>query len=127
MFCNQCEETLKGVGCTKVGVCGKKEVTSNLQDLILDEMVALSLWATEARRLGVVDQDTDDFALKAIFHTVTNVDFDDDSLANVAWELHERTTAIADKVRAAGGSVSSADTSATTARGWWKAPTRFFP
>ena len=34
MFCNQCEQTAKG-GCTKVGVCGKSDSTSTLQDLLL--------------------------------------------------------------------------------------------
>lgn len=24
MFCNQCEQTAKGTGCTVAGVCGKK-------------------------------------------------------------------------------------------------------
>ena len=26
MFCFQCEQTAKGEGCTKLGVCGKAEV-----------------------------------------------------------------------------------------------------
>ncbi|MBP8042861.1 MAG: hypothetical protein KAZ36_13245, partial [Bacteroidales bacterium] len=35
MFCYQCQETAKGVGCTIAGVCGKKEDVSNLQDLLI--------------------------------------------------------------------------------------------
>lgn len=35
MFCFQCQEASKGVGCTIKGVCGKDAVTSNLQDLLI--------------------------------------------------------------------------------------------
>ena len=33
MFCYQCEQTAKGIGCTVAGVCGKDAVTSAMQDL----------------------------------------------------------------------------------------------
>ena len=35
MFCNQCEQTAKGTGCTKIGVCGKNEEIADLQDLLI--------------------------------------------------------------------------------------------
>lgn len=35
MFCFQCQETVKGTGCTIQGVCGKKAETSRWQDLLL--------------------------------------------------------------------------------------------
>jgi hydroxylamine reductase len=35
MFCYQCEETAKGEGCTKAGVCGKKGEVADLQDLLI--------------------------------------------------------------------------------------------
>jgi hydroxylamine reductase len=35
MFCNQCEETAKGFGCTVRGVCGKDEETAGLQDVLI--------------------------------------------------------------------------------------------
>ena len=35
MFCNQCQETAKNIACTINGVCGKKEATANLQDLLM--------------------------------------------------------------------------------------------
>ena len=30
MFCYQCQETARGTGCTKVGVCGKKPELSGI-------------------------------------------------------------------------------------------------
>jgi len=38
MFCNQCEQTNKGVGCTTVGVCGKTAEVAVLQDLLLHQL-----------------------------------------------------------------------------------------
>jgi hydroxylamine reductase len=35
MFCFQCEQTAKGEGCTKVGVCGKSHEVATLQDLLI--------------------------------------------------------------------------------------------
>ena len=34
MFCYQCEQTAKGEGCTKIGVCGKQPEVAALQDLL---------------------------------------------------------------------------------------------
>lgn len=87
MYCNQCEQAAKG-GCTVSGVCGKKPEISDLQDLVLHEVTALSLWADAGRAVGIVDEAVDAYASKAIFHTVTNVDFDAESLAQVVHTLH---------------------------------------
>jgi len=35
MFCYQCEQTAKGEGCTKSGVCGKQPEVAALQDLLI--------------------------------------------------------------------------------------------
>ena len=49
MFCNQCEQTAKGIGCTVVGVCGKNEEVADLQDLLIYSLQGLSLYALEGR------------------------------------------------------------------------------
>ena len=76
MFCNQCEQTVKGVGCEKVGICGKNGEVSDLQDLLVHAVQGLALFAAEGRKRGIVDQAADLFTLEAIFATLTNVDFD---------------------------------------------------
>ncbi len=111
MFCNQCEQTLNGVACTTVGVCGKKPTVSALQELVLHEVVAVSLWAVAGREHGVTDPALDELVDKAIFHTVTNVDFDDASLAGVVRDLHVARIALAAKVTAAGGAPAHDDAS----------------
>ena len=78
MFCNQCEQTAKGEGCTKAGVCGKPHDVATLQDLLVYALIGLSIAASEARRKGIDDHDADVFTVKALFSTLTNVNFDPD-------------------------------------------------
>ncbi|MDP2232326.1 MAG: hydroxylamine reductase [Actinomycetota bacterium] len=113
MFCNQCEQTAKGTGCTTVGVCGKQPDTSALQDLIVDRMVALSLWAQVARSAGFVSDVVDTFADRAVFHTVTNVDFDNDMLAAVVREFDTHIATVKAAAEAAGKAPANTDSSLT--------------
>lgn len=76
MFCYQCEQTAKG-GCTKIGVCGKSDNTATLQDLLLHLTKGLSQVAIGARAAGIEDADVNLFVVKAVFSTLTNVNFDD--------------------------------------------------
>jgi hydroxylamine reductase len=76
MFCFQCEQTAKGEGCTKIGVCGKQPEVAVLQDLLIYAVKGLSQVAIEARKVGIKDTAIDHFTCEAIFSTLTNVDFD---------------------------------------------------
>jgi len=81
MFCNQCEQAAKGVGCDIQGVCGKNPEVAALQDLMLYGLKGLAIYADKARELGVKEEKIDYFVLEGLFTTVTNVDFDPVSLA----------------------------------------------
>jgi hydroxylamine reductase len=76
MFCYQCEQTAKGEGCVKMGVCGKEPEVAQLQDVLVYALKGLSAVALEARKAGIVEQDVNVFTIKALFSTLTNVDFD---------------------------------------------------
>ena len=76
MFCYQCEQTAKGEGCTKVGVCGKLPEVADLQDMLIYALEGLSLVAAEAGSRDIGDGDVDVFTCKALFSTLTNVNFD---------------------------------------------------
>ena len=78
MFCYQCEQTAKGEGCTKIGVCGKQPDTAVLQDLLIYTVKGLSQVAVAARKAGISDPDVNKYTCEAIFSTLTNVDFDPD-------------------------------------------------
>ncbi len=92
MFCFQCEQTSKGEGCTKVGVCGKQPETAALQDLLIYATKGLSQVALAAAKAGASDPAVNKFACEAIFSTLTNVDFDNDrfvALINTCVELRD--------------------------------------
>jgi hydroxylamine reductase len=77
MFCYQCEQAAQGKACTKVGVCGKDPEVAALQDLLVYGLKGLSLYAHQARAEGVaIGRDINLFTIKALFSTLTNVDFD---------------------------------------------------
>lgn len=82
MFCFQCSETLNGVGCTVQGVCGKDEKTAKLQDLLVWVLKGLSYWAVKARKYGIEDPEINLFIAEGLFTTVTNVNFDPESIAD---------------------------------------------
>ena len=75
MFCFQCQETAKNSGCTLRGVCGKRESTSNLQDLLIYVLKGISSVAEAA---GDTDPKTGLFIAQSLFTTITNANFDDD-------------------------------------------------
>jgi hydroxylamine reductase len=109
MFCYQCEQTAKGEGCTKVGVCGKPHEVAALQDLLIYALKGLALGAIEGRKVGVIDREVNVFTVQALFSTLTNVNFDPARfipLLNRTVALRETLKA---KVKAAGGKVDLAE------------------
>ncbi|NTW77343.1 MAG: hydroxylamine reductase, partial [Syntrophaceae bacterium] len=93
MFCYQCEQTLKGEGCVKAGVCGKQPDVAALQDLLIYAIRGLAQVAIEARKAGIVDGEVNVFTIRALFATLTNVNFDRErfiGLINECVEQRER-------------------------------------
>jgi len=95
MFCFQCEQAAQGTGCTKLGVCGKTPEVAALQDLIVHGLMGMAFWAARAREKGVIDREIDVHLIEALFTTVTNVDFDPASCAEVA----KKTVRMRDRAR----------------------------
>ncbi|MGQ9557453.1 MAG: hydroxylamine reductase [Desulfurispora sp.] len=109
MFCNQCEQTAKGMGCTVVGVCGKKPDVAALQDLLLHAVKGLSLYAAAGRQVGVVDPEVNAFTVEALFSTLTNVNFDPQRFVPLLSRCVELTARLKEKVAAAGGRTDFTD------------------
>ncbi|MCG8528235.1 MAG: hypothetical protein MI748_17775, partial [Opitutales bacterium] len=87
MFCNQCEQSRDGVACVEpVGVCGKDPDMQSLQEILLYGVKGMAAYAHHARRLGMVDEEVSAFIEEALFTTVTNVNFDIDSLFEMVLE-----------------------------------------
>ncbi len=103
MFCYQCEQAAKGTGCAKIGVCGKDPAVSDLQDLLIHAVQGLCQVRVAAREAGITDIDTDRFIRKAIFSTLTNVDFDAARIEGLIREAVSRREGLKAQVAAAGG------------------------
>jgi len=81
MFCFQCQEAAKGTGCILKGVCGKESQTSAIMDLLLFVVRGVSVVANELRENSIaVDKEVNRFVIDALFVTITNANFDDDSI-----------------------------------------------
>lgn len=103
MFCWQCEQTSKGTGCTTFGVCGKSPEVANLQNLLIHVLKGMSQLALEARKVDVRDEPMDLFICEALFATLTNVNFDPDSIVRyLNWAVEARQ-ALGKRVSANGG------------------------
>lgn len=96
MFCDQCEQTAKGIGCTIKGVCGKDNEVALIQDQLIYLLRRLAALVDEAAARMDVTQ-YDDFIADALFATLTNVNFDPDALHAMQERafLHCRTLAAA--------------------------------
>ncbi|MDD4031679.1 MAG: hydroxylamine reductase [Bacteroidales bacterium] len=80
MFCNQCQETAKNTGCTLSGVCGKKEDTANLQDLLIFACQGLAFANLEARKKGITPLAESRHITNCLFMTITNANFNDKAI-----------------------------------------------
>ena len=76
MFCFQCQEAHKNVGCEVKGSCGKTDEVANMQDLLVWLLKGISYWAVQGRELGVTHPEADRFVAEGLFSTITNVNFD---------------------------------------------------
>ncbi|MDI6726595.1 MAG: hydroxylamine reductase, partial [Smithellaceae bacterium] len=117
MFCYQCEQTARGEGCTKGGVCGKDPEVAALQDLLTFGLIGLSQVALEGRRAGVADQGMDRFISEGLSSTLTNVDFDADRFVALIEKTAKLREGLAAKVTAAGGKVAAQEKPAGSKEG----------
>ena len=86
MFCFQCQQTAHNTGCEgKAGVCGKKADTANYQDEIIGALIGLS----RAAKDGNPTERTDALMEKALFTTITNVNFNDTTIREIISEVQQ--------------------------------------
>lgn len=81
MFCFQCQETAKGQGCILKGVCGKDASTARAMDLLLFVVRGVCVATDQLNRMVVpVPEEVNGFVVDALFSTITNANFDDESI-----------------------------------------------
>jgi len=103
MFCYQCEQTSGGKGCTTFGVCGKNPEVAALQDLLIYLLRGLSQLALEGKKVGVKDEQLNLYICESAFATVTNVNFDPDTLIEYITKSAKFRDNLREKVQLAGG------------------------
>lgn len=78
MFCFQCQETARNIGCTQMGVCGKNPETSNMMDLLIWVTKGLSQVTTRLRAEGkAIPSEVNHMVTFNLFSTITNANFDE--------------------------------------------------
>jgi len=112
MFCYQCEQTAKGQGCDKIGVCGKQPEVADLQDLLVHALQGLSLFAAEARRIGITDKEVNSFTCASLFSTLTNVNFDQKHFMEIIPRAVKMRESLKGRIKAAGGKTDFASPAA---------------
>jgi hydroxylamine reductase len=105
MFCYQCEQTAKGQGCTIVGVCGKTPEVAALQDLLVYVLRGLSQLSIKAGKVGVKNEKISVFTCEALFATLTNVNFDPDSIIQYIRKAAELREQLRKKIQSVGGRI----------------------
>lgn len=86
MFCFQCQQTAHNTGCDgKIGVCGKKSDTANYQDKLVGALIGLA----RACKDGNPTKDTTKLITKGLFTTLTNVNFNDQTIKQMIEEVRQ--------------------------------------
>ncbi len=86
MFCFQCEQTAGCKGCMgKAGVCGKTALVANLQDVLTKAMLGL------ASAVDTPDEKVVKLVRDGLFTTVTNVNFNEETLKVMIDEIKAET------------------------------------
>lgn len=87
MFCFQCEQTAGCTGCTgSAGVCGKKADTAQLQDELTGALIGLA--RATVNNEDLITDTTDQLILDGLFTTVTNVNFNNETLRALIDQIH---------------------------------------
>ena len=90
MHCNQCEQTYRQTACVNSpGTCGKDEDVQSLQETLLYGLKGMAAYAHHARRLGRTDDEVAAFIEEALFATMTNVNFDLETLLEYCMKCGE--------------------------------------
>lgn len=91
MFCFQCEQTTDGKGCTGcAGFCGKTKDVALEQDELTGALIALA----QVCRTGTPSADTYRLILEGLFTTVTNVNFNKDTVQLLTRKIQEKKSAL---------------------------------
>lgn len=91
------------MGCTIQGVCGKTPDVAALQDLLVFSLKGISILAMEARKHGKIDANLNNFTVKALFATLTNVNFDPAEIVELIKQAVQKRESLKTQIKSFGG------------------------
>ena len=97
MFCFQCQQTAGNKGCVKTGVCGKQPETAALQADTAnyqDEVIGALIGLAQAVQAGTATDRTDELMLKGLFTTITNVNFNNETILQIKNDIEKEKAAV---------------------------------
>jgi len=83
MFCYQCQETSRNLGCTMRGVCGKSPELCHLMDLSIYAMKGLAHLNKRLLEKDVYHREDGLFIMQGLFRTITNANWDEEQIKAV--------------------------------------------
>ena len=86
MFCYQCQETSRNLGCTMRGVCGKSPELCHFMDLSIHAMKGLAHVSKRLLEKGVYHKEDGLFVMQGLFRTITNANWDEEQIKAVITE-----------------------------------------
>ncbi len=99
MRCEQCAMSLPG-GCTSRGVCGKDPDLNSLQEALIYGLKGTAAYYYHALEHGYRDNEIEEFMAKALYATLTNVNFNKEHFFNLILEagrIHLKAMELLDK------------------------------
>lgn len=104
MFCYQCQEAAKCTGCTISGVCGKTPEVAKMQDLLIFALKGVSFFANSLTSKGIdPGKEADRVLTDGLFVTITNANFDYQSILARAKEAFRLRDQLAQRLAKSGG------------------------
>ena len=89
MFCYQCQETSRNIGCTMRGVCGKSPELCHLLDLSIHAMKGLAYVSAKLLEKGVYHSEDALVVMGGLFRTITNANWDEEQIKSTITSVLE--------------------------------------
>ncbi|MDD2332317.1 MAG: hydroxylamine reductase [Candidatus Cloacimonetes bacterium] len=80
MYCYQCQETARNLGCTMRGVCGKPDTLANKMDLLIYALRGLSWVSRKLIAEGYYYPADSLFIMQSLFKTITNANWSEEDI-----------------------------------------------
>ncbi len=80
MFCYQCQETSRNLGCTMRGVCGKPDTLANMMDLLIYSLRGLAWVSKRLNDQGIYYPKDSLLVMQGLFKTITNANWDEEMI-----------------------------------------------